>query len=177
MQERQISIHPDVNGFANGFWEIEQFGMRTINHGGDMAGFSAYMVFVPEKKIGIFVVHHHEGTKMRSKVISTILEYFGTTPKINPNPERMKEDISIYAGTYRYMTNCVNCPEGYQQITYELKANADNTLSGFGRKFYQTESLLFKSYDGKRIMGFLKNDKGGIQYMSLGNINAFEKIK
>lgn len=58
-----------------------------------------------------------------------------------------------------------------------ITLNEDHTLSGFGRKFYQIKPLLFKSFDGKRTMGFIKDEHGKIKYMSLGNINTFEKIE
>lgn len=177
MQTQQLSVNPEVYGFAYGFYEKNEFGLKAYNHGGDMLGYSSFITLVPEINLGVFVVHHHENTNLRNKVISQVLEHFGTKDVINPNPKRMNNDVSKFAGNYKWMSNCNTCLDSDKQKTYELVANEDNTLSGFGRKFYQVEPLLFKSYDGKRIMGFLQNKSGKIKYMSLGNVNAFEKVE
>lgn len=177
MQTQQLSVNPEVYGFAYGFYEKNQFGLKAYNHGGDMLGFSSFITLVPEINLGIFVVHHHESTNLRAKVISRILEHFGTKTVTNSNPERLYNNVSEFAGTYKWMSNCYTCSDSNQQPTYKITVNDDHTLSGFGRKFYQVEPLLFKSYDGKRIMGFLQSEDGTIKYMSLGNVNAFEKIE
>ncbi len=64
-----------------------------------------------------------------------------------------------------------------EKIVKELIVNEDYTLSGFNRTFYQIESLLFKSTDNQRTMSFKKDENGKVKYMSLGNINVFEKIE
>lgn len=178
VQERQISVHPKVGGFGYGFYENEWDGINTFDHGGDMAGFSSYMVLAKEDNIGIFIVHHHENNNLRRDVVSTIIKYFHPSSK-KLTPERnldIKVDSISFAGEYHWLSNCITCPDSNKQQKYKLKANEDGTLSGFGRTFFQTEPLLFKSTDGKRTMGFLKNKEGQIQYMSLGNVNVFEKI-
>ncbi|WP_422858856.1 serine hydrolase domain-containing protein [Flagellimonas sp. S174] len=177
MQTQQLSVNPAVHGFANGFYEKNQFGLKAYNHGGDMLGYSSFITLVPEINLGIFVVHHHENTNLRGKVVSQVLDHFGNKADVDSNPKRMNSDISKFTGNYKWMSFCYICPDSDQQPIYELTANDDNTLSGFGRKFYQVETLLFKSYDGKRIMGFLQNGNGEIKYMSLGNVNAFEKVE
>lgn len=177
MLQQQLAVQPEVDGFGFGLFEKKVFGMQTFNHGGDMLGYSTYMTLIPERNIGIFVAHHHEGTNLRDKIIEMVLENFGTVSEVNPNPKKMEMDLSMFVGTYRWMSDCKTCPNSEQQRSYQLIANDDHTLSGFNRKFYQVSPLVFKSYDGKRTMGFFKSEKGEIQYMSLGNINAFEKIK
>ena len=177
MQTQQLSLNSEVYGFAFGFYEKNQFGLKAYNHGGDMLGYSSFITFVPEINLGIFVVHHHENTNLRDKVTSQILEHFGNKTIINPDPERINNSVSKFTGVYKWMSECYTCPNSDKQTTYELTANPDNTLSGFGRKFYQVEPLLFKSYDGKRIMGFLQNENGKIKFMSLGNVNAYEKVE
>ncbi|WP_298486750.1 serine hydrolase [uncultured Maribacter sp.] len=177
MQTQQLSINKEVFGFAYGFYEKNQFGLKAFNHGGDMLGYSSFITLVPEINLGVFVVHHHENTNLRTKVISLVLEHFGTKNISNLNPKRLHNDISIFSGNYKWMSTCYTCTNIEKQPTYKLTANDDNTLSGFGRKFYQVDALLFKSYDGKRIMGFKKDESGKIKYMSLGNVNAFEKVE
>ncbi len=177
MQSQQLSVHPEVFGFAYGFYERDRNGLKTFTHGGDMLGFSSMMTLIPSENMGILVSHHHEGTGLRNEVTDLITKHFGSAPQAQEAPDRLVNDVQAFAGTYRWMTTCYTCDNDYGFRRHELSANSDGTLSGFGRKFYQVEPLLFKSYDGQRIMGFKKDGKGEIRYMSLGNINAFEKIE
>ncbi|PQJ78600.1 serine hydrolase domain-containing protein [Polaribacter porphyrae] len=177
MQSQQLSIQPEVFGFAYGFYEKHQFRLKVYNHGGDMLGYSSLLTLVPEINLGIYIVHHHESTSLRKKVMELVLEYFGKKNIIQPNPKRIYKDVSKFAGSYKWMSECYTCSNNKKVKKYQLVKSNNNTLSGFGRKFYQVKPLVFKSFDGKRIMGFLANKKGEIKYMSLGNVNSFEKIE
>jgi CubicO group peptidase (beta-lactamase class C family) len=179
MQKRQISVHPKVGGFGYGFYENEWNGINTFDHGGDMAGFSSYMVLAQEENMGIFIVNHHENNNLRRDVVSTIMKHyhpFSNNSIPNKNLD-IKQDAILFAGEYRWLSNCITCPDSNKQQTSKLKTNEDGTLSGFGRTFFQIEPSLFKSTDGQRTIGFRKNKEGKIQYMSLGNINVFEKLE
>lgn len=179
MQTQQSAVNPKVGGFGYGFYEKEWDGLHTFDHGGDMLGFSSYLVLSQQENMGIFVVHHHENTHLRREVVSTIIKHFqpASVKSVPQKSLTFKSDATTFAGEYRWLSNCITCPNSNEQQTFQLKANADGTLSGFGRNFVQVEPLLFKSTDGERTMGFLKKERGRIQYMSLGNVNVFEKIK
>ena len=86
-------------------------------------------------------------------------------------------NLKDFEGEYRWMTYCHSCPNSRIPESRKITVNKDNTLTGFGRNFYQVKPLLFKSFDGQRTMGFIKDERGEIKYMSLGNINTFEKIE
>lgn len=176
MQQQQLSVHQDVDGFAYGFYQRTRKDMETYSHGGDMLGYSSFISLIPEKKIGVFVAHHHEGTSLRNKVIDAVLKYYGNTSSDQKAKTLNEgEDLSIFEGEYLWSTYCHTCPKEGTKKGRKLIVNDDNTLSGFGRKFYQIGPLLFKSFDGQRTMGFVKNEKGEIEYMSLGNINTLRK--
>ncbi len=179
MQKQQITVHPEVGGFGYGFYEREWHGIRTFDHGGEMSGFSSYLVLAPQQAMGIFIVHHHEHTNLRREVVSTIIGHFypNSNKAIPQRTSALKPDAAMVAGTYRWLSNCITCPDGGNRQTWQLKANEDGTLSGFGRKFVQVAPLLYKSEDGERTMGFRQNEKGKVQYMSLGNVNVFEKLE
>jgi len=177
MLTKQLSIHPDTDGFTFGLYERKWNGVSSINHGGDMLGYSSFMTLLPEENIGIFVVHHHEGTNLRHRAIETIIKHLVDQKPSIKNHKKIQQDITQFSGEYVWLSNCQTCPNSTNQKSWKLKANDDNTPSGFNRTFYQVGSLLFKSTDGKRTMSFKKDKKGKINYMSLGNINVFEKIK
>lgn len=177
MRTQQLSTHPEVDGFAFGFYQRTRFGVESFCHGGDMLGYSSFLSLLPEQGIGLFIISHHEGGSLRMRVNDAMMAYFGTNPEEITSHEAKGEDLNKFAGEYQWMTFCHTCENGYQPQGRSITVNADNTLSGFGRRFYQLKPLLFKSFDGQRTMGFIEDEKGKIKYMSLGNINTFEKIE
>ncbi|GMN09253.1 hypothetical protein MTsPCn9_02910 [Croceitalea sp. MTPC9] len=177
MLTQQLSIHPQSDGFTFGLYERKWNGIPSINHGGEMLGYSSFMTLLPEDDIGIFVVHHHEGTNLRHLAIETVLQQLVENKPSKESRERIEDDIAPFVGRYVWLSNCQTCPNSNEQKSWELKANEDNTLSGFNRTFYQIEHLLFESTDGQRTMSFKKDTAGKVKYMSLGNVNVFEKIR
>tara|TARA_R110002073_G_scaffold14554_1_gene59275 strand:- start:43621 stop:45024 length:1404 start_codon:yes stop_codon:yes gene_type:complete len=177
MHKQQLSAHTEVEGFGLGFYEEYANGFRTVSHGGDMLGYSGYMALIPEKNLGVYIVSHHEGSRFRYMVLSAILEYFQENKAtLEPNPKRVMQDLSKFEGSYLWSTHCHTCENGWKPTAEQLVVNDDNTFSIFGRKFFQIGPLLFKSFDGRRTMGFVENKKGEIIYMSTGSSNVFEKI-
>ena len=176
MQQQQLSSQKEVDGFAYGFYQRTRFNLESISHGGNMLGYSSFLTLIPEKNIGLFIVNHHEGSDLRNKVNDAIMKYFGNENKESSKFEGEHNDLKVFEGEYRWMTYCHTCSETRIPQSRSITSNEDNTLSGFGRKFYQIKPLLFKSFDGQRTMGFIKDEHGKIKYMSLGNINTFEKI-
>lgn len=176
MLSQQLSIHPDADGFTFGLYERKWNGISSINHGGEMLGYSSFMTLLPKENIGIFVVHHHEGTNLRHLAIETIFKNISDNKSYAVHHGKIKSDLSPFTGKYVWLSNCQTCSNSNSQESWELKVNNDYTLSGFNRTFYQVAPLLFKSTDGQRTMSFKKDKKGKVKYMSLGNINVFEKI-
>lgn len=177
MLSQQLAIHPQADGFTFGLYERKWNGVPSINHGGEMLGYSSFMTLLPEENLGIFIVHHHEGTNLRHLAVETIInELIGSKPNMIQH-KKISKNITQFVGTYVWLSNCQSCPDSKNQNTWELALSKNNTLQGFGRTFYQTAPLLFKSTDGQRTMSFKKDKKGKIKYMSLGNINVFEKTK
>ncbi|GMN07280.1 hypothetical protein MTsPCn5_26690 [Croceitalea sp. MTPC5] len=177
MLTKQLSIHPDADGFTFGLYERKWNDILSISHGGEMLGYSSFMTLLPEENIGIFVVHHHEGTNLRYLAIETILNELVENKPKPVYAERIKSDLTPFTGKYIWLSNCQTCIDNDDQQSWELKANNDYTLSGFNRTFHQITPLVFKSTDGQRTMTFKKDNKGEVMFMSLGNINVFQKVK
>src|SRR5262249_41117298 len=61
MQRSHFRNHPDIPGWAYGFYEGELNGQYFVEHGGSMDdGYSALLTLIPQKKIGIFVACNTE---------------------------------------------------------------------------------------------------------------------
>ncbi|WP_378173939.1 serine hydrolase domain-containing protein [Aquimarina sp. SS2-1] len=177
MKDPQLRVHDMIEAFAYGFYEEDAQGFRTISHGGDMLGYASYMAMVPEEKLGVFVVHHHEGTRMRYAMVDMILEAFAKKkPEEVMEPGKKQSDLTKLAGHYMWTTYCHTCETGWKPNREELVVNKDHTFTIMNRTYVEIELLLFKSTDGMRTLGFVENEKGEIIYMSLGGANMFEKV-
>ncbi|MFQ5892279.1 MAG: serine hydrolase domain-containing protein, partial [Candidatus Methanofastidiosia archaeon] len=55
MHRQQFTHHPQLPGWAYGFYEHFENGQRAITHGGDITGFSSLLFLLPERNLGFFV--------------------------------------------------------------------------------------------------------------------------
>ncbi|MEN8374002.1 MAG: serine hydrolase domain-containing protein [Gemmatimonadota bacterium] len=179
MKTLQATGHPRVSGFGYGFYENLWAGQRTIDHGGDMLGFSAYLLMIPEHDAGVFIAHHHEGERLRYDVVSAIMErFYRRAPGFEiPEPSGASKTNGEFAGTYRWLSSCKTCSGGDPGVTWNITANEDGSLSMIGRRFIQVEPLFFASEDGNLRLGFRRDEAGGISHLFLGNQDSFEKIE
>ena len=180
MLTRQISGDPRITGIGLGFFENRWYGQTTWEHGGDMAGFSTYVLIDPKNQIGIFVAHHHEGTNLRYKAIDTIYKHFfgdqyqPTLPG-KPDEHFYQQRSQKFVGQYRWLTESENIDASNATI-WTISANKDNTLSLHGKKYVEVEPNYFIRADGNNSLAFKADKDGNIQYMFLGNVDAFQKM-
>lgn len=180
MLTRQISGDPRITGIGLGFFENRWYGQTTWEHGGDMAGFSAYVLIDPKNQIGVFVAHHHEGTNLRYQAIDTIYKHFfgdqymPTLPG-KPDEHFYEKRSQKFVGQYRWLTESPTIDVNNATI-WAISANKDNTLSLHGKKYVEVEPNYFRRVDGNNSIAFKEDDDGNIKYMFLGNVDAFQKI-
>jgi hypothetical protein len=195
MQATQFRNHPKIPGWAYGFQETEQNGLRLIEHGGSNGdGYSALMMLVPEKNLGIFVACNTErGGGLIEGVKTKFLDrYYPLQTKKevpqakDPAPAALRE----FAGKYRSVIYCHACllpnnpylpPNATYPppSTFEVKVTDDGMLSILNTKWKQIEPMLFVRFDGetagRTFLGFKKNSKGEIAYMFQESLRVFEK--
>jgi len=194
MQATQFRNHPKIPGWAYGFQETEQNGLRLIEHGGSNGdGYSALMMLVPEKNLGIFVACNIErGGALAEGVKNKFLDrYFPLQKKKempqtkNPAPSALRE----FAGKYRSIIYCHACLLNTSYLppnttyppptAFEVKVTDDGMLSILGTTWKQIEPMLLVRVDGetagRSLLGFKKNSKGEIAYMFQNSLRVFEK--
>jgi CubicO group peptidase (beta-lactamase class C family) len=187
MQATQFRNHPRVPGWAYGFYEQEQNDLRLIEHGGSSDdGYSALMMLVPEKNLGIFVACNTEtgaGALAREVKDKFLDRYFPLQKKTevpqtkNPAPSALQK----FAGKYRSIMYCHSCPPNtsYVPKPFEVKVTDDGMLSILGTRWKQIEPMLFIRAEGRlagrSLFGFKKNSKGEIAYMFQDSLRVFEK--
>lgn len=177
MLKTQFRNHARIPGWAYGFYEWEQNGLRLVGHGGTMDdGYSALITLVPEKNLGIFIACNTESgaSALAEEVKDEFLDrYFPAQKKAevpntkNPSPDELKK----FAGKYRSIIYCHSCPPNtsYVPNSFEVKVTDDGMLLIFGGRWKQIEPMLFVRADGMQagrfFLGFKENSKGEIAYL------------
>ena len=96
MLSRQLSQHPGMKGIGFGFWELEIDGRSYWGHDGDVVGWNARALLMPERGLGLFMAYTGTDTlkAFGDRVASTV---FG--PSQPPSaPERLPRAVVADAG-------------------------------------------------------------------------------
>jgi hypothetical protein len=179
MHRREATMHPKLPGWTLGFQEGDLNGLRILEHGGDIGGFSTLLTLLPEHDVGIFIVHHLESNNLRFDVRQAILDrYFpDTREKRAPAPDpKNAESLKRFAGTYRANIFCHSCSSEQPMQDFEVEANADGTITVWGDRWVETSPRYFIGADGKGRIGFAEDENGRITAMSAGSWKVVEKL-
>jgi CubicO group peptidase (beta-lactamase class C family) len=180
MQRQHGTMHPRIPGWGYGWQLANTNGRRIVAHGGDIGGFSAQMVLLPDENVGFFVVHHLEGTNLRYTVERTILDrYF---PEVRSREVEKRENLNPdelgrFAGKYRANNFCHSCPDAGPNVQdFEVKANTDGSITVWDQKWFPVEPLYFVNEKGNRHIGFKEDAKGEIVALTAGSWKVLERI-
>ena len=188
MHKTHFRNHPQIAGWAYGFYEGEFNGVRYIEHGGSMDdGYSALMTLVPEKNMGIFIACNTESGAfgMSGALKNAFLHRYLPAPsksETKPSIKASSADVGRFAGKYRPDIYCHTCPPNtaYFPPPFEVKANEDGTLSFQGERWRQIEPLLFELIGNARTenkrLGFRENKNGEITYMFQDTYYVYERV-
>ena len=179
MHRREATMHPKLPGWTLGFQEGDLNGLRILEHGGDIGGFSTLLTLLPEHDVGFFIVHHLESNNLRFELRQAILDrYFpDARERKAPAPDPQKaESLKRFAGTYRANIFCHSCSSEQPVQDFEVEANGDGTITVWGDRWVEASPLYFVSLDGKSRIGFAEDKTGRITAMSAGSWKVVEKI-
>lgn len=168
MHSQHATSHPRLPGFAYGFYEDFTNGERIIKHGGNVEGFAAELVLLPERNIGFFIATQHEPAALKDIVEKALLDrYFPSMTKpAKPVPmPGYRERAPRFAGIYEINEFCHTC--GADRRIYprfEVKAFPDGTISisGQAAHFVEVSPLFFVRVDGQGKAAFLADSSGRI---------------
>ncbi|WP_193726789.1 serine hydrolase [Paenibacillus guangzhouensis] len=171
MQQFQTGIHqayPDATyGFENLFEANKNNGLHVIGKGGDVPGFSAYMLLMPEKNIGIFLVHNKMGasTKLAWAWYTMFVDqYFpiaeGKPVSLSTPVEQLKRFEGVYTDLRMNFLLTNVAATGPGELTVEIL--------GQSQKLKQIDPLLFIDERG-RILAFKEESNGTISYLKYMN--------
>jgi CubicO group peptidase (beta-lactamase class C family) len=180
IQRRHATMHPKLPGWTLGFQENDLNGLRIIEHGGDIGGFSSLLTLLPDQGVGFFIVHHLESNNLRFDVRQAILDrYFPDSRKVKlPVPDSETADrLRRFAGKYRGNIFCHTCPDGGPNVQdFEVEANDDGTITVWGDRWVEVSPRYFVGLDGRSRIGFAEDKSGRITALSAGSWKVLERI-
>jgi CubicO group peptidase (beta-lactamase class C family) len=181
MHRQHATMHPLIPGWALGFQVDDANGRRIIEHGGDIGGFSSLMTLLPDEGVGIFVVHHLEGSNLRFDLRRAVLDRYFPDKRAVTVPVPRSADaarLAKFAGTYRANNYCHTCgaDDGPPVQDFEVEANADGTLGVWGTQWVEVSPLYFVSVDGRRRIGFEEDASGKVVALTGGAWRVVERI-
>lgn len=171
MQQFQTGIHrayPDATyGFENLFDASKTGGLHVIGKGGDVPGYSSYMLLIPEKNIGIFLAHNKMGasTKLAWAWYTMFIDrYFPTSEQKPAALSTPAEQLKRFEGTYSDLR--------MSMLLFNVSATGPGELTvevyGQTQKLKQIDPLLFVDETG-RMLAFKEEQDGTISYLKYLN--------
>lgn len=184
MHQQHFTSHPELPGFAYGFYESFTNGERILEHGGNVEGFAAQLTLLPEHGIGFFIASQHEPAELKDVVRRAVLEhYFPDKRKFRPPAPRpgYRERVGAYAGTYEVNQFCHSCgPDRRVYPRIEVKTFPDGTLSitGNSGRFVEVSPRFFRKVTGEPGAAVFLEDPGSkAGIVAGGSWFVFERIK
>ena len=182
MHKQQITMDPAIPGYALGFNEDFVGDLRVIEHGGNMAGFSALMVLIPDKRAGFFVVNQIESSALRDNLKWGLLQrFFPEARKKRPVPSTLPLAQSVkaqrFAGEYIPLVSCFTCEPPRPAYPQTVTANEDGTLGFAGGRWIQVAPLRFVKDSGTGYIVFRPDKKGAIHELFAGAYWGWQKVR
>jgi hypothetical protein len=182
MHRQQIAMHPSIPGYALGFNEDYIGDLRVLEHGGNMAGFSAQMVLIPSANAGFFVVNHFEGSRLRDDLKWLLLERLFPAAKQRrpvpaPLPPVERVQPARFAGQYIPLTSCFSCQPARAGPIMTVTARPDGSLAFAGGRWIAVDSLRFVRENGTGYIVFRADSTGAVTELFAGGFWGWQKVQ
>jgi CubicO group peptidase (beta-lactamase class C family) len=197
MHRRQFTHHPQLAGWAYGFYEHIENGQRALAHGGDITGFSSLLFLLPEQNLGFFVSFNASVSALfglgdpREELVSRFLDRYYPVAE-GPVSGQPSADLQRFSGNYRMnryaRTTLEKGLPPIPMLQWRVTANDDGTLTleyppmlgGNSSLWTEVEPLLFQNVDGDGYIAFREDENGRrITHMfiiTFGTPMALEKV-
>lgn len=189
MLTRQFSQHPGMKGIGFGFWELDIDGRSYWGHDGDIVGWNARALLLPDRGLGLFMAYTGTDTlkAFGDRVASTI---FGPSPRKPDRPPRaLGASVGRLDGLYRWTRTARATPDRlftpYWLVQYRARVDESGDLSlsnALGlfptSRWEPIGGNLFQEVGGDRRLSFRAKD-GRITHLFLDTSPipmAFERI-
>lgn len=176
MHQQQATNHPDVPGWGLGLQLDRVNGIDLAEHGGDIGGFAALMTLIPSGGAGFYIVHHGEGGNLRFRVKEALMDaLYPVTTTTVPLADPENAALNEYVGRYLSSIACRSCP-GANENAFEVTADPNGTLSLWGQAWIPMRKDLFIRDDGRRLLGFARDERGRIVSVTGGSWRVADRL-
>ena len=191
MLTRQFSQHPGMKGIGFGFWELEIDGRSYWGHDGDIVGWNARALLLPDRGLGLFMAYTGTDTlkAFGDRVASTV---FGLSQPVSARerpPRVVVAGAGRLEGLYRWTRTARATPDRlftpYWLVQYRARVDASgelelsNALGLFPTSRWEPIGVdLFQEVGGARRLSFREKD-GRITHLFLDTSPipmAFERV-
>ncbi len=183
MQTQHYTHHPNLAGFAHGFWELPRNGKRILWHSGDLVNSQSMLVLIPDEDIGFYINYNSNPGNVYYEVIYRFVErFFPNTPDpVLPPDANLKNTGKKFVGTYRVTRGPWSTPSknAYLLDNKAIKIDDQGYLIVFDHyQCVQIDDLLFQASGQELLIGFRENAKGKITHFFVGDNPsvAFERL-
>ena len=179
MQSSLFRPHPEVNGMAHGFMEMDRNGLRIIGHGGDTELFHTLFAFFPDRGIGLYASFNTAGADYDRFLQAFVDWRFPFEPATTKGIEASA--LSRFAGVYR--------PTRYPHLTIAKLSALVSTIEVTAedgalvtelpekKRWLQEQPLLFREEGKSNTLAFREDDGGRITHAFASEmpVVAFER--
>lgn len=179
MHSQQATVHPELPGWSLGMQMDRVNGQEMAEHGGDIGGFSALFTVLPGERAGFYIVSHGEGSNLRFKVKDALIEKLYPAREKPVVPAPRTEDVAAlgeYAGKYFSSIGCRSCPDNDDSI-FTIEVRPEGSLSLWGQTWIPVRRDLFIRDDGKRLLGFARDEEGKVAAVSGGSWRVADRVR
>lgn len=189
MHSRQLTVAPDMNGMALGFYEETRNGHRIIGHAGDTQYFHSDLHLIPDAGVGFFISYNSAGkgeSRAREGVWRAFLDrYFPYQPPQMPAPTTADADAQLVSG--RYITSRRAQTTIFKVFTVlgESKVSSDSDgkimlddlkgLNGKPKKLQEIGPLMFRAVNDQDRVAFKRDDRGRLVLVTDFPVFVFER--
>jgi CubicO group peptidase (beta-lactamase class C family) len=101
MLRRHFSPHPDINGIGIGYIEKRVEGLRTLQQYGNIPGYSAFLMLIPEKNFGLFIAANSSAVNFSDELASSVVKRFFPVSEDRKSPNS-SANIAVYPDIQGY---------------------------------------------------------------------------
>ncbi|BCJ93816.1 hypothetical protein acsn021_13850 [Anaerocolumna cellulosilytica] len=173
MQQYQSSIsseYPDASyGYENLLESGKHYGQWIIGKGGDVPGYSSFILMFPKEKFGIFIAFNKQVSSayVAREWNQLFIEQYLPVPSTAP-PTYLKssqQQLKRFEGTYSDLRIKIMLTKVTATGNGELTVEDDFTGV---HKLKQKEELVFEDENGD-LLAFKEDKSGNINYLKYGN--------
>ncbi len=179
MQRALFRPHPEVNGMAHGFMEMDKNGLRVIGHGGDTELFHTLLAFFPDHGIGLFASFNTVGADYDQFLQAFVDWRFPFEPATTNSIEASA--LGRFEGVYRPTRYPHRTIAKLSALMSTVEVTAEDgalvTELTERKRWLQEQPLLFREERKSNTLAFREDDEGRITHAFVSEIPvvAFER--